>query len=615
MRQSLINSGYSFCRNLFICCCLIAFFSAGGYAQKSNIKLSFVVSTPQPSSNLYHVAFRCEGIKKDSVLFKLPTWTPGYYQIMDYADNVQDFKATTNTGKELDWKKSSKNSWSVTTNKENTILISYKVKATRPFVAANYLDEERGYISPAGVFIYPDGFIKQPVTVAVEPWQHWIVATGLDSLKGKRNSFYAADYDVLYDSPILMGNLERFPSFTVKGIPHHFIAWKPGDFDKNKFMQDLKKIITAASDIIGDIPYKQYTFLAIGPGGGGIEHLNSTSIAFSSNGLNSKEGAIRMYNFLAHEYFHHYNVKRIRPIELGPFDYDSGSKTKMLWLSEGITVYYEYIILKRAGLTTTDDVLKTFQHSIKEYESKPGRYFQTPAEASFSTWEEGPFGRTGDDVNKTISPYDKGPALGILLEFKIRHETKNKKSLDDVMRLLYNKYYKSMGRGFTEKEFQDECEKIAGTSLTDFFDYIYTLKQVDYPAYFNYAGLSIDTVAHEVPGAWLGITVKDRNDSLFIANTEWQSPAWNAGLRNRNAILAINGNKADSKSLAVLLSTSRAGDNIEVSFINGSTQQNKNIVLGKKMQSDYSIVPVANPDPLQKQIAESWLEVVKGSKK
>jgi len=608
MKQNLTGCSHSFIgRAVFINCCVALCFAITGYAQKTTVKLSFVVSMPQPSSNLYHIEFRCEGIEKDEVLFKMPAWTPGYYQMMDYAGNVQDFKASTITGKELVWKLNSKNSWTVSSKRQKTILISYNVKATRPFVAANYLDEERGYISPAGVFIYPDGLIRQPVTVTIKPYRQWTVATGLDSLKGKHNTFYASDYDVLYDSPILMGNLEKFPSFTVNGIPHHFIAYKPGDFDRIKFMSDLKRIIVAASDIIGDIPYKQYTFLAIGPGGGGIEHLNSTSIAFSANGLNTKEGMIRMYNFLAHEYFHHYNVKRIRPIELGPFDYDSGSKTKMLWLSEGITVYYEYLILRRAGFTSTEDVLKTFQQSIKDYESKPGRYFQTPAEASYSTWSDGPFGRTGDDVNKTISPYDKGPALGILLDFKIRHETKNKKSLDDVMRVLYKKYYKQMNRGFTESEFRDECEKIAGTSLADFFDYIYTIKPVDYPTYFNYAGLSIDTVAHEEPGGWLGITFKDRNDSLFITNTEWQSPAWDAGLRNRNAILSVNGNKVDSKSLSKTLATLNAGDTIKISFTNGSTQMEKRVVAGKKMQSNFRVTPVINPDSLQNEILESWL--------
>ncbi|MES1219993.1 MAG: M61 family peptidase, partial [Bacteroidota bacterium] len=240
------------------------------------------------------------------------------------------------------------------------------------------------------------------------------------------------------------------------------------------------------------------------------------------------------------EYFHHYNVKRIRPVELGPFDYDNGSVTKMLWLSEGVTVYYEYLILKRAGFTSADEVLSNFSKSIKDYESKPGRYFQTSAEASYTTWEDGPFGRTGDELNKTISPYDKGPALGLMLDFKIRHETKNKKSLDDLMRLLYQKYYKQKGRGFTEDEFRKESETMAGTSLSDFFDYIYTLKQVDYPTYLSYAGLDIDTVAHELPGAWLGITVKDKNDSLLITHSEWQSPAWEAGLRGNMVLLKVN---------------------------------------------------------------------------
>src|SRR6185503_15434199 len=419
----------------------------------------------------------------------------------------------------------------------------------------------RGYIAPPGLYLYPAGFIKHAVTVTIEPYSKWTtVATGLDTIKGKRYTFFSPDYDVLFDSPVLMGNLESFPSFSIKNTPHYFVAYKPAGFDRSLFMNDLKKIITVASDIIGEIPYRHYHFLGTGPGGGGIEHLNSASVAFSGGELNDPKNKIRTYNFLAHEYFHHYNVKRIRPIELGPFDYENGSRTKMLWLSEGITVYYEYIILKRAGFTNRDELLNTFQTSIKEYESKPGRHFQTPAEASYTTWEDGPFGRTGDEVNKTISPYDKGPLLGLLLDFKIRHETKNKKSLDDVMRLLYYIYYKQKGRGFTENEFRQECERIAGVSLADFFDYIYTLKQVDYPTHLGYAGLAIDTTTHELPGGWLGVSVRERNDTLWTTNVDWQSPAWDAGLRGRKAILQVNGNKINAKAFNELLASLNSGD-------------------------------------------------------
>jgi predicted metalloprotease with PDZ domain len=461
-------------------------------------ELSFTVSVKDPAAHLYHVEFHSKGLKKDTLIFKLPVWTPGYYQVMNYASNLENLTVKDGKGKDLIWERASENSWKVHSLNTENINISYDVKAIRSFVASSYVDGERGYISPAGMFMHPDGMISSAVTVRVEPLPAWsTVATGLEPVKDKKHTFFAADYDVLYDSPILMGNLESFPPFRVKGIPHYFYAFKPGNFDREKFMGDLQKIVTASSDLIGDIPYQHYSFLAIGPGGGGIEHLNSTSIAFNGEQMKTREGMIRMYNFLAHEYFHHYNVKRIRPVELGPFDYDRGSRTKMLWLSEGVTVYYEYLILKRAGLTTTEELLKELQNSIRAFEAMPGKLFQTVADASYYTWEEGPYGKVKDSVNKTISAYSKGPLIGVLLDLKIRYETKNKRSLDDLMRLLYNKYYKQMGRGFTEDEFRKEAEQLSGSSLQDVFDYVYTLKPLDYPKYLHYAGLSIDTVSQE----------------------------------------------------------------------------------------------------------------------
>jgi predicted metalloprotease with PDZ domain len=343
------------------------------------------------------------------------------------------------------------------------------------------------------MFLHLKDKLNIPVEIEVLPRPQWqTVATGMEQLQKPGYHFRADGFDLLYDSPILMGELETFPSFNVGGKEHRFITYKAGNFDRNAFMSDMKKMVETASGIIGDIPYPHYTFLAIGPGGGGIEHLNSASIAFEGSKLHERSTKIRLYNFLAHEYFHHYNVKRIRPIELGPFDYENGSRTKMLWLSEGVTVYYEYLILRRAGFTSDEELLETLSQSISEYENKPGRQFQTPAEASFSTWEDGPFGRTGDKINKTISPYDKGPMLGLMLDFIIRHETKNQRSMDDLMRRLYFHYYKKLDRGFTESEFRTEAENMAGRKLDDFFDQIYTLKPADYSRFLGYAGLQLE---------------------------------------------------------------------------------------------------------------------------
>lgn len=578
------------------------------YAQKSKVTLAFEVSMNEPSTHLYHVVFNGSGFINGGVQLNMPAWTTGYYQLMNFANNVENFQAFSSDGRELKWEKTGANTWLIAKGKYSDIKVTYDVKATRNFVAGNYLDEERGYVSPAGVFMSPKGMIKNEVTVSIDKYKNWSkIATGLPKVKGKENTYYAKDYDILYDSPILLGNLESFPSFKVKGIPHYFEAYKAGKFDRQQLMTDLQKIVSTASGIIGDIPYTDYTFIGIGPGGGGIEHLNSTSIAFSGDELNNREGRIRTYNFLAHEYFHHYNVKRIRPIELGPFDYDKGSRTKMLWLSEGLTVYYEYLILKRAGLTTTDELLKTFQESIKAYESKPGRQFQTPADASWKTWDEGPFGRTGDEVNKTISPYDKGALLGLLLDFKIRQATKNKKSLDDLMRLLYTKYYKQKGRGFTEEEFRKEAEKLAKTSLQDFFDYIYTLKTVDYPTYLNYAGLKIDTVAHALPTAWAGLSVRDRNDSLIVNNVDWQSPAWNSGLRRRNTILQVDGQKVNTKAFSEIVNKAKAGDKIIIRFETANGIKEEELTFAIKKESPYTINPIVNPNPLQVKILKSWL--------
>lgn len=457
-------------------------------------QFGFTVSMEQPASHYFHVELHCSGIKGAATDFKMPVWTPGYYQRLDYAQYVEHFTVKNQAGDTIPWEKSAGNTWHISHKNQSSFIISYDVKTTRLFVANPYIDEERAFIRPAGVFIHPAGKINLPVTVQIKPYSGWkTVATGLDPVAGKPFTYTASDFDVLYDSPFLIGNLEELPSFTVQGIPHRFIGYKLGDFNRQAFMNDLQKIVTTGSNIIGHIPYKHYTFLSIGPKGmGGIEQLNSTAISFNGEGLTDPQVRIRVLNFIAHEHFHHYNVKRIRPIELGPFDYDNGSRTNLLWVSEGLTVYYEYLILKRAGISTEEDILNSLRRNIMAFQTQPGRLYQSLQQASYNTWSDGPFGRRDEKENKTISYYDKGPAVGLLFDFAIRHNTGNKKSLDDVMRTLYREYYQKKKRGFTEDELRKVIEQTAGGPLHELFDYIYTTKELDYNKYLGYAGLTID---------------------------------------------------------------------------------------------------------------------------
>jgi predicted metalloprotease with PDZ domain len=345
----------------------------------------------------------------------------------------------------------------------------------------------------------------------------------------------------------------------------------------------------------------------VGPGGGGLEHMNSAALTFSAAGLNDPVGYKRWLSFVSHEYFHHFNVKRIRPIALGPFDYDKENYTNMLWVSEGISVYYEDLILNRAGLLNRDEVLERFRTSIAGYENAPGRRFQSATESSFDTWMKF-FSRGGNTANTTISYYDKGAGLGMLLDFKIRNETKNRKSLDDVMRTLYQKFYKEKKRGFTDQEFRQVCESTAGCPLADIFEYASTVKDIDYPKYFAYAGLDIDVQPRELPGAYFGAVTQDQGGNLIISNIEWDSPAWRAGLSLQDEIIALDGTRVSLRTMNEIFNSRKAGDKIRVLVSRRGALREVEVIVGKKTERSFRIRPLSNPTPLQTEILKDWLK-------
>jgi predicted metalloprotease with PDZ domain len=572
--------------------------------------MAFTISMEAPSTHYYHLLFQCSDIRGESMDFKMPSWTPGYYWIENFAKNVLNFRAKDGNGAVLEWQKTSKNTWRVKSGNAQSLTVSYDVYAFTQSVADPFLDDGRGYISPAGIFMYVDGLLRHPVTVTVIPFEKWAnVSTGLDPVRGKPNTFFAKDFDVLYDCPILVGNQELL-SFDVQGIPHSVAIENPGTFDREKFVADLKKMVEAGVGVIGEIPYQHYTFIIMGEGRGGLEHRNSMAV-FSSGSIYNPENPAQYrgwLSFLAHEYFHLYNVKRIRPIALGPFDYDKENYTHLLWFSEGVTVYYEYLILNRAGLMTRDDCLERLRRSIASYENIPGHLFQSATEASFDTWIQ--FFSRGDNArNTTISYYDKGCALGMLLDLKIRHETQNRKSLDDVMKMLYRQFYKEKQRGFTDEEFRSVCEGIAGCPLPEIFDlYASTVKDIDYPKYLAYAGLTIDVAYKDLPGAFLGTTTQERGGDVVITGVEWDSPAWRAGLSAQDAIIAIDGVKATSQLFTETLKSRKSGEKVKILVSHRDLTRELEVVLGAKKERSFRMTPTMNPSPLQSAILSDWLK-------
>jgi predicted metalloprotease with PDZ domain len=550
---------------------------------------------PQPDTHYFHVTFRADGLKGEFQDFKMPAWSPGYYRVLDYARNVAHFRAVDGAGRELPWEKVTRNTWRVVSGNAPAVVLDYDVFSNTTFGVQNFLAPSRGYISPAGMFVHPAGLLHHPVTVSIQKPDGWAhISSGLDPVAGRANTFSATDFDTLYDCPILLGNQEVL-QFDVDGRPHRVVIENVADsVDRTRMLSDLKRMVEAAIQMMGDVPYRHYTFLMMGTGNGGIEHLNSASISFNGKSLETPEGYLRWLSYVAHEYFHNFNVKRIRPLALGPFDYDGENLTNMLWVSEGLSVYYQDLLLVRAGLMTRQQYLEKMQGAIARFENATGHHYQSATDSSWSTW--GTSG-VGNDRNTTISYYDNGGMLGAMLDLAIRTSSGNRKSLDDAMRSLYRVYYKEKGRGFTDAEFRAACESAAGGSLDEVFSYAATTKDPDYAKYFALAGLELTYTSEPAAGASLGVNAQTVDGKLIVVSSG------NAELKAGDQILEIEGTKATPKALADLLAARKAGDRVKLKLARGEVQA----AVAANEKRTYAIQPAAAPSKAQSTILEDWL--------
>jgi predicted metalloprotease with PDZ domain len=591
--------------------------------------MAFTVSMPQPASHTYHVTLRCDGLEGELQDFKMPQWSPGYYGMADYARNVANFRAEDAAGHALPWEKVTRNTWRVVASNAPVVVLNYDVFGAIAFAANSYLGEDRGYISPSGIFVHLAGQLQHPVTVEIRLPPNWKrISTGLEAVQGSPNKFEAPDFDVLYDCPILIGNQE-YLQFDVQGVPHYVaIENVAAAVDRAKMIADLKTMVTTATRLMGEVPYKHYTFLMMGRGAGGIEHSNSSSNQFDGNTLETPEGYLRWLSFICHEYFHNFNVKRIRPLALGPFDYDQENLTNMLWVSEGLSVYYQDLVLVRAGLMTREQYLAKMAAAIGNFENASGRHYQSATESSWNTWNSG--SGVGGDRNTTISYYTNGGLLGAMLDLKIRDGSNNRKSLDDVMRGLYQKYYLQKRRGFTDTEFRSECEA-AGTSLGEIFDYASTSRQVDYGRYFALAGLALDVTTEETAGGYIGLDTRTQEIPpselpipagrgglggrggggpafrLVVTDTAAGSPAATAGLQPGDRILTVDGTAVTAPVLNDAITAKAAGGRITLRVSRAGVEMDIPVEVARKVKRTFHLSKADQPSPSQIAILNAWL--------
>ena len=400
-----------------------------------------------------------------TVTLMMPVWTPGYYAIEDYAARVRDLTAATPDGTALAITKPAPNRWEVVTNGAPFINLSYTLLAQGRSVTSNWVDAALCVINGGSAFITLAERARRPHDVRIEMPPTWKQsASGLDPAPGGQASHYrAADFDALADSPIVAGDL-AIREFVVDDTTILVAdAGQHSQWNGAKAAEQIEEFVNEVRRFWGFLPFKRYVFLNVfRPGGGGLEHANSTLLTSSPQ---STEPTVRWLSFVAHEFFHAFNVKRLRPVELGPFDYEKPPTTTSLWLSEGGTTYFANLLLARAGITTTEDFLGSMSSAIASLQKAPGRLSQSLEQSSAEVWTNS---NSGVGANaQTVSYYVKGNIVTFLLDTHIRRVTGGRKSMDDVMRLAYARY--GGERGFTADELRVTAEQVAGRNLKAWF--------------------------------------------------------------------------------------------------------------------------------------------------
>jgi len=519
-------------------------------------EIHYTVDARDTRENILSVTLEFQAHSKDVELC-MPVWTPGSYFIADFPGRVISLSAFSGR-RELATRKKDKSTWLVS-GCTGTVRVHYRVHAHRATVHDTFFDDTHLTVNGASLFLFVRGLEHLPALVEILPhagWEH--VSTGLPALD--RWKFSAPDYDTLVDSPIEAGNHARY-TFTHAGREHELAIYGKGYLDAERLLSDLRKIVAAEIAIMKEVPYDRYVFIyhLLPNGGGGLEHLNSTHCIADPFGFTEREEYISHLTTFSHEFFHLWNVKRLRPSELMTFDYARENYTSLLWFSEGFTSYYASMAMRRAGIFTPAEFLRSIARLFETYRRTPGRFHQSAAESSFDTWIK--FYRQDENsVNSTISYYNKGAIIATLLDILIISETENRR-LDDVMRSLYRGTYMK-GRGLTENEFTDAVSEHLGRNAGGLCrTLIHGRGELPFSSTLRLAGLVL-WARKDRKHAFLGI-VPSKEKSV-IASVIEGSPAAEAPLFPGDEIIAVDGMRVRPDEIKGRIAQIKPGSTVQL---------------------------------------------------
>lgn len=513
------------------------------------MKLSYKLLIESPSTHQVRVIITGKKESTDSSLdFFLPRWSPGSYLMREYARHISAMKAETMNGERLeltqtdistfniDWKKSDLKN----VKDADAFTVSYQVFCHELTVRTSHVDDSHAFLHLPTLLLGVLGKnIERPSIELSFPASWSKVTTGLKDISVKREVFIyeAKNYDELIDSPIEIGCQET-DGFEVDGIPHDVAFYGNLLPHKENIKADTKKIVEHIAHFMGGFPYEKYSFITHFVPGlyGGLEHMNSTALQFDPTQITNRKGYINYLGLISHEYFHTWNVKRIRPFELGPFDYLREATSKLLWLAEGLTSLMDELFIFRMGLISLEEYLEMQRDNINRYLSVPGRKFHSLDESSYNSWVK-LYRPDENSSNSSVSYYLKGGivffALNILMSEK-------NKSINDLLQVLWTDYKKHPERGVNNEQVYQMVEDLVGPEIREKFEVMTsTTEELDLESICLKAGLKFEWDKSEAP--WLGFEPEFIGDRVLVRTITLDGPAYKSGLNAGDEIIAING--------------------------------------------------------------------------
>lgn len=521
---------------------------------------------------------RFRGVVSDTLNFHLPVWRSGQYLIIDPVGTMSGIEVMNSDGSALSFSQTAKSSWEIQrqNSEAGDVVVRYRIYADSLGDRTRHVDSEHAFLNPAAVFIYAEGFREQPIEVSIDLPQGWQAASGMEQPESGR--FVAPHYDRLVDSPIEVGSFDLI-TFEAAGMTIDYLIEGVWDGNEERLAHDIGAIVEASAKVFESaergLPTDRYLFLLnSGPGlGGGTEYYNSTVVHTDPRAFWDEDRWKRFLGLMAHEFFHTWNVKRFRPAAIDTYNYQDINYTELLWVAEGLTSYYDEILPVRAGLVSVSDYREQLATTIGSVLDNPGYGQDTLARASFEAWTKGYHrgaDRAADKPNRTVSFYNQGGLLGLVLDLEIRRSSDGERSLDTVMSALYDDFPLGEG-GFTYGDFRDRLASASSNGLAERLDgWVYGTAPLPVAEALESIGwtLSREDISDAPVQVSLGLSL--RRNSPVVRYVRLDGAAWQAGVNAGDELLALSGDRIRG-DLDSLLRRYTPGDEVELAlFRDGS---------------------------------------------